>query len=333
MLGVVVLHYNNGGIGGGFQFVKEGSVNQYYLFATENLFICAVDLFVMISAYYLSATNERHLIKIIELFVQVVVFRCSFYIAGIMLFDYQYSTEQLLERLLPCNYFVILYSALYVISPYINKLIDNLNKKQLRDCLVILLLIFSVWSMSVDVLENIKGTTILGLSSIGMYGSQDGYTIVNFILLYFVGAYIRTNNFCIKKKTIIRYLIIILMVMYAVSLLEHKLHLPMITAWNYNNPLIIAVAALLVSLFTRIQFNSKTINELAKGAFTCYLFHESFMDKLYIKSVVNESLIVLILHQLGVVIGLYLVSYLVYKVYYFCSNRFIKLIFRLCKKK
>ena len=43
------------------------------------------------------------------------------------------------------------------------------------------MLIFSVWTIVIDVAENITGNTYLGLSTIGMYGSQYGYTIINFV--------------------------------------------------------------------------------------------------------------------------------------------------------
>ena len=51
--------------------------------------------------------------------------------------------------------------------------------------------------VAVDILGKISGNEILGLSSLGMYGSQRGYTIINFILCYIIGAEI--NNIDIKK--------------------------------------------------------------------------------------------------------------------------------------
>ena len=62
------------------------------------------------------------------------------------------------------------------------------------------MLIFSVWTIVIDVAENITGNTYLGLSTIGMYGRQYGYTIINFVLVYFVGAYLRVNKITLSKK-------------------------------------------------------------------------------------------------------------------------------------
>lgn len=81
MIGVVILHYNGGGA---FRYVTEGSVNEYYLYATESVFICAVNVFIMISAYFLCTTYERKFIKVVELIMQVVVFNYIFYFLDIV---------------------------------------------------------------------------------------------------------------------------------------------------------------------------------------------------------------------------------------------------------
>ena len=45
--GVVILHYNNMGIGGGFGAVSDGSMNQFILMTMEMMAICAVNLYVL----------------------------------------------------------------------------------------------------------------------------------------------------------------------------------------------------------------------------------------------------------------------------------------------
>lgn len=49
ILGVIVLHYNNWSMGGGFSYVASGSLNSRVLWSLEGLFICAVNLFVLIT--------------------------------------------------------------------------------------------------------------------------------------------------------------------------------------------------------------------------------------------------------------------------------------------
>lgn len=52
MFGVIVLHYCNPEIGGGRKFVYPHSLNYYSLNILVSLFVCAVNLFVLISGFF-----------------------------------------------------------------------------------------------------------------------------------------------------------------------------------------------------------------------------------------------------------------------------------------
>lgn len=148
----------------------------------------------MISAYYLTDSQNRKTIKVVELIIQVIVFREAFYVMSTLLNKEPLLLKEFLINLLPVNYFVILYGVLYIISPYINILLDHLSRDALKKFLVVVLLLFSVWPVTVDIIETLYDNQLNGLSSIGLYGNQSGYTIVNFIVVYLVGAYIRCNE-------------------------------------------------------------------------------------------------------------------------------------------
>ena len=332
LVGVVILHYNNAEIGGGFKYVSEGSLNQYYLFFTENIFICAVNLFMLISAYFLSTTNNRKLIKIVELIVQVIVFKIAIYALTVIGGSASFSLKSLFKCLLPANYFVVLYSVVYVVSPYINIMLDKLNRESFKRLLLTLVFVFSIWTIIVDFLENVSGVTFNGLSTVGMYGSQYGYTIVNFILIYIIGAYIKRNDVKISIPRSLCGILVTIAIMFVLSIVEHKLDFSMICTWNYNNPLVILLSVFIFLLFLNIKFNNNVINELAKAAFTCFLFHGLFMKHLNIENIVNENILFLMLHQVGMAVLLYLISYIVYKVYYLCSHWLFKLLTPLCDK-
>lgn len=332
MIGVVILHYNHEEIGGALKYVTEGSLNQYYLYFTENIFIGAVDLFIIISAYYLASTNQRKLIKIVELIFQVIVFRCVLYFLNIIIGTYSFSVRVFLGSLLPVNYFVILYSVVYILSPYFNILIDQLDREQFKKLMIILLFVFSIWTIGVDFLENGAHASVNGLSTIGLYGSQYGYSIINFSLVYFVGAYLRKNNVRLSPQKAVCGISIIFALMYILSILEHICGFSSTSTWNYNNPLIIFLVALIFLLLLNIQFHNKLINELAKGAFTCFLFHKQILMYLDIENMVNQNVFILGIHQFGAAIVTYILSYVVFKIYYLCSHWFIKRLTPLCNK-
>ena len=98
------------------------------------------------------------------------------------------------------------------------------------------------------------------------------------------------------------------------------------TAWNYNNPLVILTAAAVLLLFLNFNYRNRVINELAKGAFTCFLFHRYFLPKVRIEEFVNKQMFILVAHLIGVAIALYILSYIVYKIYSLCTGWFVRLI-------
>ena len=331
IMGVVILHYNNEAFGGAFKYVEEGSINQIYLFLSENVFICAVNVFITISAYFLCKTGKRSFVKVIALILQVIIFQLVSYFIVAIKSDIV-SIGGILTSLLPLNYFIILYSVLYIISPYFNMVIDRLSAAQLKKLVIILFLIFSVWTIGIDYVQNIFGLNLGGINPIGIGGSQSGYTIINFTLMYFIGAYIRINDININKSSIVVGMTSIVIIMTVLSLCEHKFIGGSVTTWYYNNPFNVLLAALTVKLFSQISFSSKIINELAKAAFTCFLFHSLFISKFHIDKAVQGDLLNLIAHQLLVSVSLYLVSYIIYKIYSLCTGWFIRLITPLCDK-
>ena len=132
MIGVILLHYNNPSIGGGLSFVKNGSLNYWVLNVVESIFVCAVDLFMIISAYFMASSNKRDLWKPIQLLVQVIIFSFSKY-SLISMIKSDFSIRGFVAAFIPVNYFVILYIVVFIISPYINLVFEHLdsNKRKL----------------------------------------------------------------------------------------------------------------------------------------------------------------------------------------------------------
>jgi surface polysaccharide O-acyltransferase-like enzyme len=77
-MGVVVLHYNNPMIGGGLTYAK--GINSALLYLLEALFVCAVNLFVLINGYFDINHQSRDLIKPLRLIVEVIFFNEAFYL-------------------------------------------------------------------------------------------------------------------------------------------------------------------------------------------------------------------------------------------------------------
>lgn len=317
-LAVVVLHYNNENMGGGYKYASPGSAGQLWLLFTESLCICAVNVFIIISAYFLSASKERKLSKIFRLLVQTVVFQLVLYVVGQVLDREPVNAGALVIKCFPAKYYVMLYCTLYVISPFINCALDHLSKKQFRRLLLIATSIFSVFAYITDILASYYGS-LTAFNPISINGSQAGYTIVNFMLLYLWGAYIRKFGSTYRIRKILTLFIVLLACGYICFVMEMNFGVHM-SSWNYNSPINVMLAVLLLLLFSKLRFSSKIINELAGASFTCYLTHTFFFRFLHIEDAVNAGAFFLILHQIGSVIGIFLICYLIYVLWRWLSG-------------
>lgn len=309
MLGVIVLHYN--GVGG---LQNARGINYFVLMVFESLFICAVDLFMLISGYFSCRSSKIVVQKPVRLILQVIIISAAFYIVT-SVFKKSFSIKSFAGSLVPANYFVILYVTVYFLSPYLNIIYEKMNTK----LIAILMILFAVYPTMVEFSEQLTKKTLNGLSSIGLDGSQAGYTIVNFILMYLVGMYIR--KYFNKLKNITRCRLVLVfglacMVNAAWSLVTVYLESPANLAWEYCNPIVIIEAAAIFLLFLRLNIGYvKWINRLSQACFTVYLTHSYFIPHIKVDWAVKQSPLVLIIHMIISAVVIFLIGYCVYVVY------------------
>jgi len=326
MVGVIILHYNNSDIGGGLAYVEQGTLSYYLLYVLESISICAVDLFIMISGYFMCNSYNRPLMKPLKLLVQVIVFKEAGAVLSLVVgivsgagsFSVKGLVYKLLEAAVPNNYFVILYIALYFISVYINLAIKALDLKGLRRMLILLMILFSVWVTLVDILNGLTNTEWSGLSTVGIDGDMGGYTIINFVLMYFIGAYMRIappKHYAVKKVVLIYVILIVIITLWALSF-----HIPYFdisgSAWTYCNPFVILSAILLFQIFKQMpERKSGFINAAAKGCFTVFLGHTFFLPYISIQKFCHMPWIILLIHVVISSIVIYGLCWTLYFIY------------------
>jgi len=316
--GVVVLHYNNANLGGGFEFVPDGSANQFILTVLEALFICAVNLFVMISGYFLRASQKRDLFKPLSVLCQTLFFGILVYFAGLKVRGLGFELDTLLS-LFSIYWFAFVYVALYVISPYLNIVWDNLSEKGRKGLLALLIATFSVYPILLDVLSFWSGRKFGAVSTVGLDGAASGYTIVNFVIMYFLGCCARDDKKEHKNTSLALMLVLDVALIVAWIYVEHLIsgkEIMSSTAINYENPLVILEAVLVFMLFKNMKLKpNRVINELSVASFTVYLIHICFLEFAGIEKFVQKSAPELIIHVILTGIIIYMAVYLVYKVY------------------
>lgn len=324
MIGVIILHYNNESMGGALKYASKGDANYYLLVFFECLCICAVNIFILITGYFLCNNYKRSFIKPIQLILEVILINEALYIFSAILNEGSLSIKSLFYNLLPHNWFVFLYCVVYLISPYMNIIVDKLKFKKLKGFILLLFIIFSVYSYLVEFAGEIFDFSPVGLSSVSMQGSISGYTIVNFVLMYFLGAYIRKIDFSIKTYKLFFLLLLDIIIIFISYLIAPK------SATSYCSPFIVLEAVIIFLIFKNIKINSnKIINFLAQGAFTVFLTHFSFLPYIKIYKFVNENIFILFLHILISSFAIYLCGWVIFVIY----DSITKPVFNLVNKK
>lgn len=174
---VVGLHYLNYSIGGGLATTLL--VNKVWTHLFESAGVIAVNVFVLISGYFLTGQKQCKPRKAINLYLILVFYNLVFFAVGCLAGAYEFSWKELMYAILPFfdgrKWFLETYILLLLFVPFLNKLTENLTAAEHRALIILQLVVFSVWP------------SFLPSAPI----SDRGYGIINFLTLYFIAAYIR----------------------------------------------------------------------------------------------------------------------------------------------
>ncbi len=319
---VVILHYNNPVFGGAVEYTHGLSRGMLIFF--EALSVGAVDIFVMISGYFMCKSNKRTLLKPLELIIQVILFKEAMYIGYVILGKAEFSLGGVGMNLIPNNWFIILYITLYFISPFLNILWEEAKKRKAGPYLVVVCgILFSLIPTVMETVQELTGYDLSLMSTIGINGSMMGYSIINFSLVYLIGAYLRDSD---RRGSILRVcLYLIILVVWAYGEMKMGTQFIYMRCWYYCNPIIILLAAELLLVFRGFNAGSKRwINSLAGASFTVYLMHEGFILFLRNENMGEWNIATVFLHLIASVVGIYLICYLVWLVYEFIMSRIYK---------
>ena len=175
-----------------------GLINIFFVFLSL-IIIVHVNSFIIVSGYF--QYDKKVSIKKVLSLIGMVWFYSTliaiiFHITGLR----EFTFLEVLKIMSPFEYenlwFFKTYIALYLLSPYINILINNLDQKQHRNLLILLIVMYSVIA------------TITNQETF----SNTGFSIVHFIFLYILGAYLKKypikenihfKNYSEKKKFLI----------------------------------------------------------------------------------------------------------------------------------
>lgn len=254
----------------------ESLVNFWLLIFLQGCSMWAVDGFVLLSGYHLCRTNRRTLLKPFMLLTEFSVLMGAAYVVRTTV-EGGFTLPGLLKSLVPAQYFVMLYIALYLLSPALNVVIARADKRGWRRLLIAMLLILSLWPTLAELVFELRGTNPTHLSPIAFDADLDGQTLVNFALMYVLGGFLRTREEKLMRIPLWRLLLMLaglwgLTFVWAVGN-EFLPRNGFSSSFSYGNPLVVGAAVVLFLLMRRVRFHARWVNLLAGGCYTCFLMH------------------------------------------------------------
>lgn len=268
---VITIHINANGTG---QVLIQATETPWKWIAMVVTILCypAVNTYILITGYYSYDThkNVKTVIKSLSLlWLSAVFFSLIGYLTSVIVFNGQFQLIELIKRFFPILrgvwWFYTVYFALMLLSPYINKMIDNLSEVDHKILLAILIVMQSVLPIFVDWK--------------GQLGTNYGYSLIWFITLYISGAYLRKGSTLLDEKKKVKFGgIVYLTSSMIICILPKILYCVGIqtTFAMYNSLFVYIQSISLFTMFSNLRILNcmkKIVARLSSLALASYLLH------------------------------------------------------------
>ena len=243
-----------------------------------------VNLFCLIMGYY-GIYSKFKVKKVIQLEAQVI-FYSLFGLCTALIFKSRLNIGTIGVTFFPILFnqywFITAYMMVYILSPFLNKALLELNVIQYRKFIAVLMLFWCI-------------VPFFSLQeSSGLFWNQ----FIWFVVMYIVGGYLRRNRKMFSERIYCTVFLIsnMLMILSVVGMNWLAHYFPVFegyttyTRWS-NCPLIICICISMMRLVEcrDIRYN-KWINYLAAGTLGIYLFHENvFIKDILWNKLFNQS--------------------------------------------
>ena len=238
-----------------------------------------VNIFVLISGFFLIENTERLFQpkKLLKFWGQVVFYSITTYFLSIVLQINNFDIKQIIKICFPITYpgwwFASTYFMLYLIHPFLNKLLHDLNKNVYQYLILLLVL---CWS-------------IIPTLTTQLFESN---SLLWFITLYVIAGYAKIYGFNerLKSKHYFFLFLIVLVCSYLISVSflvlgtkRNELAVHAIDFFGMERFPILLMALFLFMTFAKLKIKyNKWINVIASATFGVYLIHDSSYIRYYI---------------------------------------------------
>lgn len=281
---IIILHIL--GVGGVIYTIDASSPVYVTAWLLEFGAYCAVNCYALISGY-VGIYSKFRVSNILLLWIQVVfttlIITVVFYFLGVdvTITDIKEACTPVTSQL---YWYFTAYVCLYLLTPFLNKLVASLNEKWAKYFLLISMILFSV---------------VPTFWETDLYLVNYGYSAAWLIILYLVGGIIRKyySKVSMKKRIfLVGYLLNVLLTLLSKLGIEYLIERNSFSMFgsnflmNYNSPTIVLAGVCLLLLFANLNVkkNVKPIAFFAPFTFGVYVIHshpiiwDSFMTNRFI---------------------------------------------------
>ncbi len=304
MFMILILHYfRHGGV---LDNIKYGSILYYYVWSLEGVCYIAVNCYMLISGYLLSTRNFSFN-RIFNLYVEIL-----FYCLLLSVITFSIGLQSLsIKNILQCfplvsrnNWYVTVYFAISFLMPFFNKFINSVDEYIFQSLILVGLVMFSLIP-----------TVFFWVDQFNVNG---GYSLLWYIYLYFVGAFIRKYKgnlfFCIKEYKIFMFLSILLLPLIKFILELLKINSIAGVLYSYNSVPVFISSVAFITFFVNINIKNIYLKNIimyfSRATFAIFYIHTYFFMKkiIWIQLGVNRvyNSLLLIPHCIFVVLFLFI---------------------------
>lgn len=256
--------------------IASVNINNIIMILLRSLGAIGNDIFFICTAWFLVDSKKSNKKKVIEMLLDVWAINIAFLLIlknGGVNVGKKDEIKAILPNTFALNWYITCYVIFYIIHPYLNKMIERLEKKGLLFLSLFMLFLYSIMN------------TITG----GLFFTSN---LIVFVTIYLCVAYIKKYMIkTISNKKIDRTIAILAVIFYILTIILLNalgtrisvLNSKMLHFVKTENPLFLLFAFSLFNLFRSRNFVNKGINNLSKLTLYIYVIQENSLFRTYIR--------------------------------------------------
>lgn len=238
---------------------------------------CPVYMFIIIMGYFMCDSNGMNWKRVgkvyIPMYVYAIIIPAAVMVSGSLALEWDDYARAFFPALSRTWYFMTLYLIILILSPYLNKLIHAMNKKEFLILLGILFFLFCIWQPLAGI-EPVN--EVISVKKI--IATEMGKSLYDFIFMYLLGAFLKRYRFLPERlggkwKNWMNLALFLALGLLQTGLVYLFPEITGIVPYN-DNPVSVLQCIVLFRFFANMQFYSGVINVVSVCNLGIYMIHE-----------------------------------------------------------